>query len=52
MDIQPAPVSNTDVIIEYGEGWVKKTIGQSSSTIYTAVSCLTQDQINNWVNSR
>ena len=52
MDIQPAPVRNSDVIIEYGEGWVKKTIGQSSSTIYTAVSCLTQDQINNWVNSR
>jgi hypothetical protein len=52
MDIQPAPVRNSDVIIEYGEGWIKKTIGQSSNTIYTGVTCLDQDQINDWVNSR
>ncbi len=36
-------------IITYGDGWIKKQIGSSSSTIYTKITELDDEWIQEWI---
>lgn len=38
-----------DVLITYGDGWIKKQIGSSISTIYTKITELDDEWIEEWI---
>jgi hypothetical protein len=40
---------NYQPIITYGDGWIKKQIGSSSSTIYTKITELDDEWIQEWI---
>jgi len=41
--------SSSDVLITYGDGWVSKKIGHSTSTIYTKPSQLDDEWVQEWI---